>query len=144
MSVFDAIRTLFMRCAPYIKNNLNNFAKPLETYGTIILDTFQNKILCQIVNKDEDGTDFDENQAEHDYMIKEYAGDIVPAIALCLTENLFDEFFDKILVYLIKILNKSDSSIAEKSFVVGVIGETVANLEQIKPNRAQQLFKGKF
>ena len=96
------------------------------------------------MNKDNEVEDIEDNLAEYDYMLKEYAGDIIPSLALCLPENAFDAYFEKCLVFLIKSLNKPDSTIAEKSFVIGVVGETVSNLENVQVARAQQLFNGKL
>lgn len=70
------------------------------------------------------------------------AGDIVPSLALCLPENMFDAYFEKVLKFLLNTLNKPDATIGEKSFVIGVVGETVANLESLKSARANQLFLG--
>lgn len=91
-------------------------------------------------NKNDDCDDLEENLAEYDYMLKEYAGDVIPSLALCLPENLFENYFEKAVIYLIRILNKSESSMAERSFAIGVIAETISNLESINPLRAQQLF----
>jgi hypothetical protein len=94
-------------------------------------------------NKEEEcDEDLDENLAEYDYMLKEYAGDVLPSFAVCLPEQYFNAYFEKAIVYLIRILNKSDSSTAEKSFAIGVVGETLSNLETIDGFRAQKLFTG--
>ena len=143
MSIFDSMKILLGRCAPFIKSHLNDFGQLLETFGNLILETFQNKIYCQMVNNEE-SANIEDNEAEYDYMLKEYAGDVLPSLALCLNDSLFDNYFEKVLVYLFRLLNKSESTNAEKSFVIGVVGETVANLENIKANRAKQLFSGKL
>ena len=44
MTVFDAIKTLLFRCAPFIKSNFNQFSKPLEEYSSLVIETFQNKV----------------------------------------------------------------------------------------------------
>ena len=94
-------------------------------------------------NKEEDcEEELDENLAEYDYMLKEYAGDVIPSLALCLPTPYFNSYFEKACTFLIKILNKPESSSAEKSFAIGVVGETLSNLESIEPVRAQQLFSG--
>ena len=164
MNVFDAVKILLSRCAPYIKQNFTQYSKTLEEYGTLVLETFQNKVFqiyffkeiknlftnekttkiyCQMENKEEEcDEDFDENLAEYDYMLKEYAGDVIPSLALCLPESYFYAYFEKAIVFLIRILNKSESSSAEKSFAIGVVGETLCNLENIDPFKAQKLFTG--
>jgi hypothetical protein len=143
MNVFDAVKTLLFRCAIYIKQNFAQYSETLEEYGSLVLETFQNKIYCQTENKEEEcDEDFDENLAEYDYMLKEYAGDIIPSFALCLPEQYFNAYFEKAVIFLIRILNKSESSSAEKSFAIGVVGETLSNLEKIDSFKAQKLFTG--
>ena len=142
MGVFDAVKTLLSRCSPFIKLHFADYAKLLEDYSLLIIETFENKIFCQVMNKDEESDDLEENQAEYDYMLKEFAGDCIPSLALCLTENLFEAYFEKVAHLLIRILKKPESSTAEKSFVIGVIGETIGNLENISTQKAIALFNG--
>jgi hypothetical protein len=142
MDVYDAIRTLLQRCAPYLSKHYADYADALRVYGELVLDTFNNKIYCQVINKDADDQD-EENLAEYDHMLKEYAGDVIPSLALCLPEVEFDKYFEKVLVYLIRLLNKPETTLAEKSFVIGVIGESISNVQMISLNRSQQLFAGK-
>ena len=75
-------------------------------------------------------------------MLKEYAGDVIPSLALCLPENIFENYFEKAIIFLTRILNKNESSMAEKSFAIGVIGETIGNLENVPILRVQYLFTG--
>ena len=144
MAIYEAIKLILARCAPYIKNNLNEFTKPLEIYANMVIDTLDNKAFCQIVDQIVESFDIEENQAEYDHMLKEVAGDIIPSLALCLPENMFDVYFEKCLGFLLNTLNKPDVTSAEKTFVIGVVGETVGNLEHLKSARAQQLFSGKL
>lgn len=144
MSAFDGVKTLLARCAPYIKQNFSAHSASLEEYGNLVLKTFQNKIYCQTENKEEDPEeDLEENLAEYDYMLKEYAGDVIPSFALCLPEPYFKAYFEKACIYLVKILAKAESSTAEKSFAIGVVGETLSNLDTIDAGLAQKLFTGK-
>jgi hypothetical protein len=142
MDIYDAVRTLLQRCAPYISKHYADYADALRIYGDLVLDTFDNKIYCQVINKDNDDQDED-NLAEYDHMLKEYAGDVIPSLALCLPEVEFDKYFEKVLVYLMRLLNKPETTLAEKSFVIGVIGESISNLQMISLNRSQQLFAGR-
>jgi hypothetical protein len=148
MSCFDSLCILINGCSAFIRQNLNFYGETLEKLGNIIINAFKNKIFCQTIAQDDDGEDqmklddLDENQAEYDYMIKEYAGDLVPALALCLPDEIFDKYFEKVLHFLHRILNKSESSIAEKSFVIGVIGETVCNMNSLNQQKAVLIYKG--
>lgn len=145
MNIYEAVKILLAKCAPFIKQNFAQYSKSMEEYGSLVLETFENKLYCQMENKDEEcDEDLDDNLAEYDYMLKEYAGDVIPSFALCLPEQYFSAYFEKACVFLIKILNKEESSPAEKSFAIGVIGETLANIESIDAVRAQKLFSGIF
>ena len=146
MSAYEGVKIILARCAAYIKQNFAAHSESLEEYGSLVLQTFQNKIYCQTENKEEGAAgdeDSEENLAEYDYMLKEYAGDVIPSFALCLPEPYFKAYFEKACVFLVKILNKSESSPAEKSFAIGVVGETLSNLDSIDASLAQKLFSGK-
>lgn len=141
MNIYEAVKILLAKCAPFIKQYFAQYSQAMEEYGNLVLETFQNKLYCQMENKDEEcDEDLDDNLAEYDYMLKEYAGDVIPSFALCLPEQYFSAYFEKACVYLIKILNKEESSPAEKSFAIGVVGETLTNLESIDAVKAQKLF----
>lgn len=73
-------------------------------------------------------------------MLKEFAGDVIPSLALCIPENIFYNYFEKACLFLVRLLNKSESTFAEKSFAIGVIGETISNLDNVPTLKAQQLF----
>lgn len=45
MTVYDAVKTILFRCAPFIKRNYNEFSKSLEEYGSLVIETFQNKVI---------------------------------------------------------------------------------------------------
>jgi hypothetical protein len=75
-------------------------------------------------------------------VLKEYAGEVIPSLAACLPGNLFDPFFQKISVDLFHIMHKSESSPSEQSFVIGVIGEAISNLDLLLPATAERLFSG--
>ncbi len=45
MNVFDAVKTLLFRCAPFFKQNFAQYAPTLEEYGSLVLETFQNKVI---------------------------------------------------------------------------------------------------
>ncbi len=139
MAALEGIPIILQRCASFIRANFSDFKKDLEQLSKIVLEIFQSNIYCQIENKDQDN-DEEENLAEYDYMLKEYAGDIVPALALCLPSDCFNTFFEQVCVFLIKILNKSESTSAEKSFSIGIVGETLTNMETLNGDSAQKLF----
>jgi len=44
MTVYDACKTLLFRCAPFIKRHFTEYSKALEEYGTLIIETFSNKV----------------------------------------------------------------------------------------------------
>jgi hypothetical protein len=86
----------------------------------------------------------EETQAEYDYVLKEYAGEVIPSLAACLPGNMFDSFFQKISIDLFRLMHKTESSPSEQSFVIGVIGEAICNLDVLMSATAERLFSGNF
>lgn len=134
MSVFNSIKVLLTRISPYIRDNLAIFSNQMDTIGNIVIDTFQSKIYCQTINKIDQN---EEDDAEYDFILKEYAGEILPSMALCLDHN---SFFSNIIDFLSKILTKPNSTSTEISFSIALIGEIVNNLDRINNLPAQKLF----
>lgn len=78
---------------------------------------------CQDVEV-EDG---DEEEAEQDEMLFEYAGEIIPNLGKALTPQTFSPYFTGMLPMLLK-KTKKHASISERSFSVGAIAESIQPL----------------
>ena len=71
--------------------------------------------------------DGDEEEAEQDEMLFEYAGEIIPNLGKAMTPATFAPYFTGLLPMLLK-KTKKNASISERSFSVGAIAESVQPL----------------
>ncbi|KAM8961445.1 importin-4 [Pelodytes ibericus] len=93
----------------------------LEKLCVVIKAVLQNKTLCQ------DPDDDDEQQAELDAMLVEYAGEGIPLVAAAVGGAMFAPYFAGFLPLLLSKAKPSCTP-AEKSFAVGTLAETVVAL----------------
>ncbi|ELT89259.1 hypothetical protein CAPTEDRAFT_159396 [Capitella teleta] len=89
----------------------------------------QEKVACQDPSiEDHTGAivddDDEEERSEYDSVLLESAGDLIPTLAKVLGGEAFAPYFAGFLPDLIKKLKKA-KTVAEKSFAVGTIGETM-------------------
>ncbi|KAG8455383.1 hypothetical protein GDO86_001542 [Hymenochirus boettgeri] len=106
-----------------IKGHCVRDAKQLEEICTVVKAVLQSKTACQ----DPEVEDEDEQQAESDCMLIEYAGEVIPLLTTAVGGSTFAPYFAEFLPYL---LNKTKHSCtdAEKSFAGGTLAETVVSL----------------
>ncbi|XP_060031272.1 importin-4 isoform X2 [Erinaceus europaeus] len=83
----------------------------------------QRKTACQ----DTDEDDEEEEQAEYDAMLLEHAGEALPALAAAAGGDTFAPFFAGFLPLLL-CKTKQNCTVAEKSFAVGTLAETIQSL----------------
>ena len=141
LGVLDALRLLMFNCAPHMRANMELYGKSSEAVCSLVHDIFQHQVHCQkLFNEDEFAS---EGEAQCHKQLKEYAGDVVPSLALCLPGDKFAPFFEQTMRYWLATFAKADTSLVEKSFLIGVIGETIGNMDAITANVAQSLFNGK-
>ncbi|XP_074644690.1 importin-4-like [Tubulanus polymorphus] len=95
----------------------------LSMIAACVKDVIQMKISCQQYSDDADDPELEDDEAEYDTMLIEYAGDILPNLAKLVNYEQFNPYFRQIIPELKKRLKKN-STISEKSFAIGVIGET--------------------
>jgi len=81
---------------------------------------------CQDVEEAEGGDEGDE-EAEQDELLFEYAGEVLPNLGKALTPLAFAPYFTSLLPMLLK-KTKKHCSIAERSFAVGAIAESIEPL----------------
>ncbi|XP_069490065.1 importin-4 [Ambystoma mexicanum] len=106
----------------------------LSEICNVIREVLQKKTACQDPDA-EDTDDDEEQQAEFDAMLVEYAGEGIPLVAAAVGGDAFAPFFAGFLPLLIG-KTKPNSSLAEKSFAIGTLAETV---QQLGPSCAQFL-----
>ncbi|CAC5376943.1 IPO4 [Mytilus coruscus] len=138
----DTDRTVVMTAIDTLYEMLEKIGRPvLDVQGATgailarMKEAFTNKLSCQ----DEDTLEDDDQQAEFDGMLIESAGDVLPAMAKLLGGDIFLPFFRSFLVDLLKRL-KETSSVAEKSFAVGTLAETLLACGQVSVNFVDQLY----
>ncbi|KAK3745056.1 hypothetical protein QZH41_014548, partial [Actinostola sp. cb2023] len=78
---------------------------------------------CQEDEEDIDDID-DDQQAEFDAMLIEYAGDCLPSLATAVGGQLFAPYFAGLMPLLLKKIRKS-SPTSDKSFAIGTISEII-------------------
>ncbi|KAM5239735.1 importin-4 isoform 2-T2 [Hipposideros larvatus] len=85
----------------------------------------QRKTACQ--DSDEEEEEEDEDQAEYDAMLLEHAGEAIPALAAVAGGDAFAPFFAGFLPLLL-CKTKQNCTVAEKSFAVGTLAESIQGL----------------
>uniref|UniRef100_A0A8C8RXG2 Importin 4 n=1 Tax=Pelusios castaneus TaxID=367368 RepID=A0A8C8RXG2_9SAUR len=88
----------------------------------------ERKTACQDDGLDEEDED-DEEQAELDAMVLEYAGEGIPPLAAAAGGDAFAPYFAGFLPLLLNKM-KPSCSVAERSFAVGTLAETLGGLGQ--------------
>ncbi|XP_069618553.1 importin-4 [Ranitomeya imitator] len=101
---------------------------------SVIKAVLQSKTACQDEAEGED-----EQQAEMDAMLMEYAGEGIPLIAAAVGGMTFAPYFADFLPLLLS-KTKSSCSTAEKSFAVGTLAESVVSLGETTVHFVAQLF----
>ncbi|XP_064416459.1 importin-4 [Latimeria chalumnae] len=122
MSVVEAINEVLKSC----KGEAVRESGRVDAITKVIRDIMQRKTVCQDA-ENEEGEEEDEQQAEYDAMLIEYAGEGIPLLAGAVGGHGFAPYFAGFLPLLLSKL-KPTSSLAEKSFAVGTIAETVEAL----------------
>ncbi|XP_054622268.1 importin-4 isoform X1 [Dunckerocampus dactyliophorus] len=95
----------------------------LKEVSKVICDVLKKKTACQ----DSDDADDEEQQAEYDAMLQEFAGEGIPLLAASVPADSFAPFLNDLLP-LILSKTKSSCTVAEKSFSLGTIGEILQAL----------------
>ena len=115
----DIITHILKECKGRVTEDPKHIAKIISCVQKIM----KGECACQDIEIDEE----DEEEAEQDEMLFEYAGEILPNLGRALTPESFAPHFSKLLPMLLKKTKKS-CSIAERSFAVGAIAESIEPL----------------
>ncbi|KAJ8272903.1 hypothetical protein GJAV_G00094810 [Gymnothorax javanicus] len=97
-----------------------------------IRDVLKKKTACQDGGADEG--DDDEQQAEYDAMLQEFAGEGIPLLASAVPADTFYPFLNELLPL---IMNKAKSSctVADRSFSLGTLAEIMQSLVGVAGGR---------
>ncbi|XP_050999084.1 importin-4 [Acomys russatus] len=120
MAVLEALTEVLRTCGPLTlqpPGHLNDLCTVLKT-------VLQKKTACQNTEEDEDE---DDDQAEYDAMLLEHAGEAIPALAAAAGGHAFAPFFANFLPLLLCKMKQS-CTVAEKSFAVGTLAESIQAL----------------
>ncbi|XP_023217286.1 importin-4-like [Centruroides sculpturatus] len=121
LSALETLNDILKECGKTVLGN------NCVTIFTIIKDAFKQKLPCQ--GDDDDGEEDDDDVAEYDNVLIELAGDLIPTMASLIPSQ---EFMPYLSVFLPLLFMKAKKShlIADKSFAIGIIAETIKNLEK--------------
>lgn len=128
MGVLETINGVVQSCKEEVFKNPTR----LKEIGTAISDVLKKKTTCQDGGCDD--ADDEEQQAEYDSMLQEYAGEGIPLLAAAVPAEAFAPFLNDLLPLIISKA-KSSCPVAERSFSVGTIGELLAALVKAQGGR---------
>ncbi|XP_069944549.1 importin-4-like isoform X2 [Cherax quadricarinatus] len=97
----------------------------LEAITNCVKDVMQKKTMCQDMT--DEASSEDEGEAEHDELLIEYAGEVVPSLGKAMSQAEFATQFANLLPLFANKTKKS-CSVAERSFSFGTLAEAVEAL----------------
>uniref|UniRef100_A0A668A5S6 Importin 4 n=1 Tax=Myripristis murdjan TaxID=586833 RepID=A0A668A5S6_9TELE len=128
MGVFEAMNSVLKSCQGEALKSPGR----LQEISHVIRDVLKKKTLCQDSGGDE--PDDDDQQAEYDAMLQEFAGEGIPLLASAVPADTFAPFLNDLLP-LIMSKAKSSCTVADRSFSVGTIGEVLQALVSVSGGR---------
>uniref|UniRef100_A0A5F8GPZ1 Importin 4 n=1 Tax=Monodelphis domestica TaxID=13616 RepID=A0A5F8GPZ1_MONDO len=120
MSVLEALNSVLRSCGLFVLHPPCR----LPELCKVIKAVLQKKIACQDPEEEEED---EMEQAEYDAMLLEHAGEVIPALASASGGDTFAPFFAGFLPLLLRKA-KPNCSVAEKSFAVGTLAETMQGM----------------
>ncbi|KAF5902711.1 importin-4, partial [Clarias magur] len=129
MGVLEAMNSVIKTC----KSEALQTPQRLAEVSHAIRDVLKKKTVCQDGGGDEG--DDDEQQAEYDAMLQEFAGEGIPVLASAVPADTFYSHLNDLLPL---IMNKAKSSctVADRSFSLGTLSETLHSLAGVSGGRA--------
>ncbi|XP_027428435.1 importin-4 isoform X4 [Zalophus californianus] len=122
MAVLEALTGVLRGCGPLALQPPGRLA---ELCG-VLKAVLQRKTACQDTDAEEEEEEEGE-QAECDAMLLEHAGEAIPALAAAAGGDAFAPFFASFLPLLLCKM-KQGCTVAEKSFAVGTLAESIQGL----------------
>uniref|UniRef100_H0X353 Importin 4 n=1 Tax=Otolemur garnettii TaxID=30611 RepID=H0X353_OTOGA len=121
MAVLEALTGVLRSCGTLTLQPPGRLAELCSMLKAVL----QRKTPCQ--DTDEEDEDEDDQQAEYDAMLLEHAGEAIPALAAAAGGDAFAPFFAGFLPLLL-CKTKQSCTVAEKSFAVGTLAESIQGL----------------
>uniref|UniRef100_A0A9L0RYF5 Importin 4 n=1 Tax=Equus caballus TaxID=9796 RepID=A0A9L0RYF5_HORSE len=119
MAVLEALTGVLRSCGPLTLQPPGRLAELCSVLKAVL----QRKTACQDTDEEEE----EEDQAEYDAMLLEHAGEAIPALAAAAGGDTFAPFFAGFLPLLL-CKTKQGCTVAEKSFAVGTLAESIQGL----------------
>ena len=120
IAALDAMTELLKQC----KNAVTEGAGHCEIIVGCVQKIMKGECASQDTEAEEGG---EEEEAEQDEMLFEYAGEVLPNLGRALTPQAFAPYFTGLLPILLK-KTKKQCSVAERSFAVGAIADSIEPL----------------
>ncbi|XP_037550418.1 importin-4 [Nematolebias whitei] len=118
MSVLETMNNVIKSCKEEVCRNPAH----LKEICHVIRDVLKKKTACQ-----DSGDDDEDQQAEYDAMLQEFAGEGIPLLVSCVPADKFAPFLNDLLPFIIN-KTKSSCTVADRSFSVGTIAEILQAL----------------
>lgn len=128
MGALESMNNVIKTCKGEVFKNPSR----LKEISYIIRDVLKKKVACQGCGAD-DAEDEDQ-QAEYDAMLQEFAGEGIPLLASSVPADSFAPLLNDLLP-LIMSKTKSSCTVAERSFSQGTIGEILEALVSVPGGR---------
>ncbi|GAB1298904.1 Importin-4 [Apodemus speciosus] len=132
MAVLEALTGLLRTCGGLTLQPPGR----LSDLCSVLKAVLQKKTACQDAEEDDDE---DDDQAEYDAMLLEHAGEVIPALAAAAGGHAFAPFFATFLPLLL-CKTKQSCTVAEKSFAVGTLAESIQGLGAASAQFVSRLF----
>ncbi|XP_026219835.1 importin-4 [Anabas testudineus] len=124
MGVLESMNGIIKSCKEEVFRNPSR----LKEVSHVIRDVLKKKTACQDGGGDE--ADDEDQQAEYDAMLQEFAGEGIPLVTSSVPADQFAPFLNDLLP-LIMSKAKSSCTVADRSFSVGTIGEILDALVNV-------------
>ncbi|XP_049912725.1 importin-4 [Epinephelus moara] len=124
MGILETMNNVMKSCKEEAFKNPSR----LQEISHVIRDVLKKKTVCQDGGGDE--ADDEDQQAEYDAMLLEFAGEGIPLLASSVPADKFAPFINDLLP-LIMSKAKSTCTVADRSFSVGTIGEILQALVSV-------------
>nr|XP_006217341.1 importin-4 isoform X1 [Vicugna pacos] len=118
MAVLEALTVVLRGCGSLTLQPPGRLAELCSVLKAVL----QRKTACQDTDEEDE-----EDQAEYDAMLLEHAGEAIPALAAAAGGDAFAPFFAGFLPLLLCKM-KQGCTVAEKSFAVGMLAESIQSL----------------
>ncbi|XP_041817240.1 importin-4 [Chelmon rostratus] len=128
MGILETMNNVIKSCKEEVFRNPSR----LKEISHVIRDVLKKKTVCQ--DSGGDDADDEDQQAEYDAMLQEFAGEGIPLLASSVSADHFTPFLNDLLP-LIMSKAKSSCTVADRSFAVGTIGEILQALVGVSGGR---------